>query len=70
MLISQPPPNKRLKLPARRLGNESFCSAPQLKRDPLDRAISYLASYIHRMYIEPCLTPASNGTPRKRAPTS
>jgi len=27
--------NKRLKLPARRLRNESFFSAPQLKRDPL-----------------------------------
>ncbi len=30
------PPNKRLKLPARVLGNESFFSAPQLKRGPLD----------------------------------
>jgi hypothetical protein len=30
------PPNKRLKLAdARRLGNEFFFSAPQLKRDPL-----------------------------------
>src|SRR5437016_10829382 len=30
------PPNKRLKLAgARRLWNESFFSAPQLKRDPL-----------------------------------
>src|SRR5256885_16890259 len=31
-----PPPNKRLKLTARRrLRNEAFFSAPQLKRDPL-----------------------------------
>jgi hypothetical protein len=33
------PPNKRLKLPARvDLGNESFLSAPQLKRGPLGGA--------------------------------
>ena len=32
-------PNTRLKLAARRLRNESFFSATQLKRDPLDSAI-------------------------------
>jgi hypothetical protein len=38
--MAQLPPNKRLKLAARvdarRLRNESFFSAPQLKRGPLD----------------------------------
>jgi hypothetical protein len=33
------PPNKRLKLAARRLWNESFFSAPQRRRDPLDGAL-------------------------------
>src|SRR5207249_8617287 len=32
------PSNKRLKLTARRLGNESSFSAPRLKRDPLGAA--------------------------------
>src|SRR6266513_4595562 len=31
--------NTRLKLTARRLRNECFFSAPQLKRDPLDRPL-------------------------------
>jgi len=38
-------PNKRLKLTgARRLGNEFFFSAPQLKRDPLGGVPHYAAS--------------------------
>jgi hypothetical protein len=49
------PSNKRLKLAARRLGNESFFSAPQLKRDPLggspqagfcgDRGVTVVAAW-------------------------
>jgi hypothetical protein len=39
-----PPPHKRLKLAvARGLWNESFFSAPQLKRDPLAGLIFLLA---------------------------
>jgi len=44
-----PRPNKRLKLAARRrLGNESFFSAPQLKRDPLGRDD---CDELHRHYV-------------------
>jgi hypothetical protein len=42
------PSNKRLKLAARvDLGNESFFSAPQLKRDPLGGAFGHWQGRIH-----------------------